>query len=56
MNSRVNLVAMVFALWSIITAEDNKEEESDVVICYKPHAAQILCVFLILCFDESMSS
>ena len=45
----MELVAKIFALWSIITAE---VEEEEVTILYKPHAAQVICIFLLLCFDK----
>ena len=46
---RVELLAKIFALWSIVTAE---VEGDEIDILYCPHAAQVISIFLLLCFDQ----
>lgn len=52
---KVKLLAKIFALWSVITGEEGGEHEDGLnpfKVQRKAHAAQILCVLLILCFDN----
>lgn len=51
-SKKVQILAKIFALWSVSTAVSESEGE-EVLIVYEPHAAQIVSIFLLLCLDKT---
>ncbi len=42
----------IFALWSISIAEGDSDGDSEAVVCFKAHAAQILGILIIICVED----
>ena len=53
---RVSLLAKIFALWSITASKEEADGDSEFIICYKAHAAQIICVLIMIGVDSDMGS
>lgn len=52
----MNLLAKIFALWSIIASKEESDDQSEIMICYKAHAAQILCVIIMIGVDQNLGT
>lgn len=51
---RVQLLARIFALWSISSSFSDESGNLGIgEVCYKAHAAQVICILIILSMDNS---